>query len=949
MVGMKPTFDNKSKRERWGRPPEVVDKNKPTVGKPLKIGSKVVAAPAPVQPLPPSTVTAAPSAAPMEPVEVLRGQATSKRVRQPADIGFKLFGHIDASALKVSRTIERLAGHLLGIPKNAFEFALLWPGSIRSLAAVHAVATISKWHEGDKGGARTLVYPARANIFQDLNHVLIDRIALAKLFAGLCEPGRGEPPNSRIVVSCPEKDTFFTALRSVRSADGTELQPTIGEVLPHYYSDQEFLGWKSCEGDLLKNLKTRLGDVHYTKALSTGAISRMGMPENAPDAIFGLGWRTPQEDIENALKALKKLGSPNTILVDVTRAARKNNPKWVRTTVRFLEAVVGVWPTDRPGVCIVADEPFIRNQLLQELARRTTKGDTQAARISQAGLVMSGHPCWTVRDGFVAENFIEPLSPTPKEIRVTFTDTHAAELIAQVDKLRSTAPDQSGQDLLSEVSRYLSRLASLPSSTRVLMDWLDQTGVPMAVRELYTWPTYRSKLQRLLAEPDFAEKIRLERIIKKCDTLWADYANGTPFARHLAKLIEEHTGGIEKCCVVFTKPTSRRLAERYFETYDGYPEGAGFEVLKDCVRMVVSGSLDAELGSRKNETIIFAGLDEISIRTLILDERISSPAYLLLTRRNAAYLKATLRSIDQLPAFSELGLRVKPLLKQLPDFPDEARALFTREDFVLPTFSFEQGLSAAASEDDSRDPDAWEIVLEDSSSIRRSPGARVYVHEPLYGYTQTRGFRGVEVRSLQPGQRLFVMSGELRELTEASLKDAGIDISHDKQFEASLRQYHNRILRAIDETLTGKNTLDQARELRQRILSGSDAPKGLPAEGSIKSWLNVATLLTAKFEDLTSQAPRQAEHFKAFAKAIGFSDIETVYFWKAVIQPLRGARRADGRRISDAYADMLLEPESAVVHNRMKPEVVEYLFSRAEENVYTIEAIKKPVSEEPHA
>ena len=192
------------------------------------------------------------------------------------------------------------------------------------------------------------------------------------------------------------------------------------------------------------------------------------------------------------------------------------------------------------------------------------------------------------------------------------------------------------------------------------------------------------------------------------------------------------------------------------------------------------------------------------------------------------------------------------------------------------------------------------------------------------------------------------MSGELRELTEASLKDAGIDISHDKQFETSLRQYHNRILRAIEETFPNKNTLDQTRELRQKILSSADAPKGLPTEGAIKNWLNVASLLTAKFEDLTSKAPRQADHFKAFSKAIGLSDVETVYFWKAVIQPLRGTRRADGRRISEAYADMLLEPESAVVHNRMKPEVVEYLFSRAEENVYTIEAIKKPNSGEIH-
>lgn len=426
---MKPTFDNGSKKRSWERAPDAPDKKQLLARFLNKRPAPTVAAALPEiahveQPhcenagSPPSTDTA-------------------------VTIGFDLFRDIDGAPLKVSKTIEQLSGQLLGVQPGKFEFSLLWPGSIRSLACVHAVATVSKWHEGDKRGVRTLIYPARANVFQDINHVQIDRIALAKLFAGLVEPGRGEPPNIRVKVSCPEKDTFFTSLRSVRSMEGTELLPTIGEVLPHYFSDQTFGGWKSCAGDLLKNLKTRLGDINHTKALSTGAISQMGAPEYAPDAIFGLGWRTSQEDIEKALKSFKKLGAPNCILVDLTRAARKNNPKWVRTTVRFLETLVDIWPTNRPGVCIVADEPFIKNQLLQELARRAAKGDAHATTISSAGIGMKGYPCWTIREGFVPKGLIEPLSPTAKEIRVFYTDTHAAELIGQIDRLKQTAPDQS--------------------------------------------------------------------------------------------------------------------------------------------------------------------------------------------------------------------------------------------------------------------------------------------------------------------------------------------------------------------------------------------------------------------------------------------------------------------------------------------------------------------------
>jgi hypothetical protein len=108
-------------------------------------------------------------------------------------------------------------------------------------------------------------------------------------------------------------------------------------------------------------------------------------------------------------------------------------------------------------------------------------------------------------------------------------------------------------------------------------------------------------------------------------------------------------------------------------------------------------------------------------------------------------------------------------------------------------------------------------------------------------------------------------------------------------------------------------------------------------------------LVELNFDELTSHAPRNVDHFKAFAQVMGLTDLDFFYFWKAVIQPLRGTRRADGRRISDAYTDLLLEPESAVVHSRMKPQVVEYLFARAEENVYTIEAIKRPQMEDSNA
>ena len=201
---MKPNLGNTGKRARWEQPQNDTDKKKKILEQLLSKRPKAVE---PTLPTKNDTLPEMPTAdKPV--VDASNGD--------PAKIGFNLFRNIDAAPLKVSKTIEQLSGQLLSIQNGRFEFSLLWPGSIRSLACIHAVATVSRWHQGDKRGVRTLVYPARANIFQDLNHAQIDRIALAKLFAGLVEPGRGEPPNLKVTVPCPEKDTFFTSLRSVR-------------------------------------------------------------------------------------------------------------------------------------------------------------------------------------------------------------------------------------------------------------------------------------------------------------------------------------------------------------------------------------------------------------------------------------------------------------------------------------------------------------------------------------------------------------------------------------------------------------------------------------------------------------------------------------------------------------------------------------------------------------
>lgn len=865
--------------------------------------------------------------------------------RQPivdrASLGLRLrTDEVDVEVRPVL-AIEGLAGHLINSSRTRnCSFLLLWPGSLRSLTLAHAVGTASLWHEGNKQGLRTMIYPAKANFLHALNHAHLDKSDLVKLALELLEGNQNANP--KVTVSFREKDALWTSLNNIKASDEGRVHPSLAEIIPHFFADSGFEEWRSCDGDMLRHVKSSLKSVKDKRLLGSLATQSLSDPNTAPDAIFAVSWRATRQDIRMALGALVNARRPDVLLLDLTRALRKKNPGWKANAVMFLECARKAWPVDTPPVVFVSDEPWVQSQLQRQLLKASAKRSEIHAWLSEADVPLYGEICTLGMDGLLECSVPEANEPSAKEIQVAITDTEAAEVVAQIEKLTSGLVEEQWIEALEAASSYVETLAALPSSTKMLVAWLSEADVPMAIRQNYAWPVYRSRLEQILHDPTFQKRAALKRIIDRGSALWENYANGTPLARKLADLIEEHTRGHEKCRVVFTRPTARRLAERYFEEYDGYPEGAGFEVLRDCVRFMVSRELDSELESALGDTLIFAGLDEESLRTLILSERISSPTYVLLTRRNAAYLKVTLRAIDRTAGFEPLRPRVQAILRQLPEFPPgDEKNILSRADFVLPTFSFEQGLATTFAESDEHDETAWELVLDSGIAVRRNPASKLYLYDPSQSHTVTRGFRAVDVSTLEPGDHVFVMSFELRELTESALRAVGAPISNDKHFENDLRKYHDRVGDLVAQ-IPGATLTDKARSIQQTLEEALGNAVNMPADGTLRSWLDVERYRGRSFEDARPGAPRVEPHFRAFAKAIGLDAFEATYYWRMVIQPLRGVRRADGRRVSDAYSDLLLEPEAIEVHGRLSHSVVQDLYARAKDNVHLIEAINKP-------
>lgn len=859
-------------------------------------------------------------------------------------VGFQLRRLETKELIAVHEGVERLAAALVSAAaaKTAHHI-LLWPGSLKSLALAHAVATLSEWHVGNKRGIRTLIYPAKANFLQGLNHITADRKEIASLAARQYESPDGTA-NPQVTVSMREKDSFLTCLNSSHLDEGGGIDPTLSEILPHYFSSDESGTWSSSDGDLLRRIKGQLGDRSWTRALNE-LIRAVSDFSSAPDALLALGWRSSAEVVESVLRKLKRSGRPDVIVLDLTRGTRKTLVNWRPSTIRFLDALTSIFEEQLPGVIIVSDDPHVRAQLIRELEKRAKSSNRLASRLNPILRANPlGIPFTTTGEGVTTTEASRFRSPPALDFIVTETDRAAASVVVGLETLKNRTQVEQERALLNEAISFLNRLASMPSSVKVLTNWLNEADVPMGVRESFSWPSRRVRLSELINSSSYPDAAKLKSLVSKADDMWRAYENGTPFVQLLVQLIEEHTRGEEKCVLVFTRPTARKLAERFFETYsyEGLAPGEGYAILKDKLRLVSSAALSEELNHSRDATLVFAGLDEEGLRLLMADERICGRAYVLLTARNAAYLKSSLKAVKTVAGMQGLRPRIENLLSQLSTYPDIEDAKLSREDFVLPTFSFEAGLSGHINDSDYDDPDAWKLVLDSGQVLTRSPGATIYLYDPVKGQALTRGFKAVQVKSLKPGDQVFVMSGELRELTEAALKAVGVSIANDKRFESLLQQYHTRIAGLVEQNLPGKSQSEKAERLREAILSMPGCPRDIPTANTIRAWIDARKWLATAFEENQPHAPRKEAHFKYFAEAVGLTPVESLLFWKTVIQPMRGTRRADGRRVSDAYTDLLMEQESFAVHQRLDPAVVHRLFLKAQDNVYTVEAIQEP-------
>ncbi|WP_297496712.1 hypothetical protein [Ferrovum sp.] len=815
--------------------------------------------------------------------------------------------------------------------------ALVWPAAPRSLAIVHVLATLERWAIGDKQGIRGLIFPAKTNAFHPLNHLYLDREAIRAHAQKLIET-RGEE-NSFLIRKLQEKDSFLFSVAS--RTDSKSFNPTMSELIPHFFAGQRFEEWGSCSEHLLEHIGPKLKRAH--KAALRSNCDILGAPKTAPDALFALDIRMSKDERHAALLALKKIGLPEVILVNATRPVRLPTRGWSNLISHVCMEIDETFGTNAPGILIVTDDPNaafqIRHKLTEQSAKRTKNPHEKIHKDFRITGICSG----IKEDGLLPPGVAELAVPMPREFKLEIVDTESARVINRLYKIAGRLPNghESGRPVY-EAAGYLSRLAALPCGISTLVEWLTQTAASEHARRIYSWATYHAALSEFERSDDAGgERSAIQECLALGAKLYENYHTATPLALRLAKLIEQHAqSGRHPTVIVFTSAICRRLAERFLTQFD-YQDGGGFEQFADRVIFTSSSQLEEQLTHFDGDKLIFVGLDDEGLRLAMTDNRVPKHSVVLMTQRSGQFLRAMLNPLkEKFPEFKVLKPRMESFLRQLSGLPDN-QTIFL-DDFVLPTFRTELH-SEASNTCDTADTDTWCIALEDNATLYRKPTHKVYVYDPASSDATDRGFRACEVSSLQSGDKLFVMSSELRELVESVLKEAGVPIEHDKTFEAALRDYHKDVIKSLNRLFQGMKLAEQVRQLRMVILENNEKlASEFPGEQAVRYWVSLGDSADTPFDQLKPRAPMREAHFVAFAETLGFNSLQTAYYWQRVIMAIRNARRLDGRHVSDLYSYMLLQPEAAMLHSKVSQQTLKIMFQNARESIVVVENVISP-------
>ncbi|MCC5812933.1 MAG: hypothetical protein JJU06_21425 [Ectothiorhodospiraceae bacterium] len=814
--------------------------------------------------------------------------------------------------------------------------AMCWPAVPGQTGLIHALATMKNQANGDKIGIRGALFPCKSNIFHALNHLGWDTNDMLGMVRRNAEVGIGY--NSWITRGHRNKDPFLFSVSELEKIGDPNLRPALTDLMPHFYSGPSYSGWADCSRRLLGNILARTRRRKVSQAFRMTAGEVMGSPSSAPDALFAIDGRLSDSELKRAVADLYTHDfQPDVVLIAWPLTSRLEYRNWKAVTAKLVMIIDQAAGENRPGIVCLTDDPRAGFELRNKLYDTACRSGSIPFELHAVASRVGG-------DGLVVEQ--SPISATrPLTFDVQVVDSDADRLCRDIYRLaKNNGLDTLDSNPLAEVIGLVSRVSSLPCGLRDLNDQMQEGEISERSARLYRWLDVKAVLQEhLKTAPLKVDASTLQQALHKIFELMGRAQEATNFALRLAKLAANAARSTH-VLLVFESEFRRRLARRFLSRYADYPKELRFEQLSPRLHFIMSQDLERGLTQHPEARVVFVGLDKEATKIIMCSNSIPNHTTILSTHRSALFLRGELRTILEHfeDTFRPLKTRIESLINQTPD-GSESIPLMPQSSVKLPDLRIELSDAVIDDHDPADQPNVWLIRLDDYRTLRRLPEQRVFIYDPLSESSSGHGFKEREVRDLQVGHQLFVMSVELRFELDELLRKHGIQLRVDDEiFEGQLRAYHQRAHELLNERFPGLKLADQVRKLRSQILvQNPQCAEHYPQPAAMRAWINLKDYLDRPIEELRPFAPAREAHFKVFAQTLGMDETQAAVFWSRVIQPFRFARRTGGKKLSDGYTTLLLEPEHLMSLGQIARREIESLTTHAREHTFAVEDIQR--------
>lgn len=826
----------------------------------------------------------------------------------PFQITFRRHGdsdhlyHPGCTARAILDALERV------ITQGRSEALLVWPQPIGGLATFHALAALSRVPTCDTERLATLFFPWNRYSGATQKALLVDRDQLVKAALGALNrihaQGYKHPAFGYLMAihSLKHLSTGEQGNRRYKAVerDPSLLHPTLFELIPQ--ADIRRSGEDSSEDHFLRRLRKHTWINQRSEYLASA-----NDPSRTPFFLFGL--HPEALTIETLRRAGLDCGRPgrrpDIILVDLTRRGRNNlGENWRAEADKFFLLLRDFYGPGCPPALAVTDDVFA----LQSMRWKTLKDyETSRDAAPSPKLPASAHLVINVRT-----DILDTEEAAPAWLENFTPEVYGTDILQFVEsglKLRRSLLEGGEREIAAAVSAAitaLQNLVGLPGPVRWFREFLVQRHEGHEIQRLgerFDHVAPRGKLATALKLGSAgANHAQLSAFMQTFGRLCHASATDNPgtrfFEGRLAKLTKESGRSL----VVFASEIIRNFAEWRVETENHLEYARPFLGTKTEFATVRETSQElrrAREGSVPYEHIVFIEPYPDDFLKLLAEPALPRRVMLLCHLARAKHIVDRIEALRQLDGVS----------------PIEWNLIMVQEELQKATVTHTAEI-----------PDLDALLLEPRLSTVDLAGPRTASSGPTRiirtsGYVRIRAFDGTELavydpdalpafskrlaRDVQPGDQICVFTPDF--------VDAARDSLHlSASAPEVLALYHQAVAEAAKK-LPGQDLNAKADALRNRILQiDPSLASSLPGTQSLRSWINVADLLTTPRDEVRPQAPRDSGHYFVFMKALGVADDVARLYWDLGVLLTRSARISKGSAFHQVFMGILIDPYGTV-------------------------------------